>query len=143
MHTALRAVALTLAAGLVTVTVAANAAVAPPPPPSDVELHAGADSSITIEWAASPGATSYRIYRGTTAGGEGNTPIATTTTATTYKDANLSSTPVYFYQITAVNAGGESALDQHFLEGVKDLGTHAQMSAGDELEEHALVRAAC
>jgi hypothetical protein len=108
MHTPLRAIALTLAAaGLVTVTATAAIAVAPPPPPSDVELHAGADSSITIEWAASPGATSYRIYRGTTSGGEGNTPIATTT-ATTYKDANLSSAPVYFYQITAVNAGGES-----------------------------------
>ncbi|OLB78036.1 MAG: hypothetical protein AUI14_14405 [Actinobacteria bacterium 13_2_20CM_2_71_6] len=82
--------------------------VAIPAPPADVELHAGADSSITIQWAASPGATSYRIYRATASGGEGNTPIATTT-ATQYKDANLSSTPVYFYQVTAVNAAGESA----------------------------------
>ncbi|OLB77204.1 MAG: hypothetical protein AUI14_16780 [Actinobacteria bacterium 13_2_20CM_2_71_6] len=73
-----------------------------------MELHAGADSSITIEWSPSPGATSYRIYRGTTSGGEGNTPIATTTD-TEYKDANLSSTPVYFYQVTVVSAGGESA----------------------------------
>src|ERR1039458_893535 len=30
-------------------------------------------------------------------------------TQTTYTDKNLSPTPVYFYQITAVNASGESA----------------------------------
>jgi fibronectin type 3 domain-containing protein len=89
-------------------TVAASAALTPPATPSNVELHAGADSSITIEWAASPGATSYNIYRATTSGGEGNTPLVSTA-ATTYKDTNLSSTPVYFYQVTAVNAGGESA----------------------------------
>jgi len=79
-----------------------------PAAPAGDELLAGGDSSITISWPASPGATSYHIYRATTAGGEGSTPIATTT-STTYKDANLSSTPVYFYQITAVNSAGESA----------------------------------
>jgi fibronectin type 3 domain-containing protein len=57
---------------------------------------------------ASPGATSYNIYRGTTSGAEGAAPYATTT-ALTYTDKNLSSTPVYFYEITAVNSCGESA----------------------------------
>jgi len=79
-----------------------------PATPEDLELHANADSSITLSWTASPGATGYRIYRGTASGGEGNTPIATTS-ATTYVDKNLSSTPIYFYQLTAVNASGESA----------------------------------
>ena len=54
------------------------------------------------------GATSYRIYRGTKPGGEGNTPIAATVPRP-IKDSNLSSTPIYFYQLTAVNAAGESA----------------------------------
>ncbi len=76
--------------------------------PEDIELHANADSSITISWEETEGATSYRIYRGTAAGGEGATPIATTAT-TSYTDRNLSPTPTYFYQITAVNASGESA----------------------------------
>jgi len=102
-----------LTAGLVLALLAlglggtATAATQVPAAPAGDELLAGGDSSITISWPASPGATSYHIYRATTAGGEGSTPIATTT-STTYKDANLSSTPVYFYQITAVNSAGES-----------------------------------
>ena len=79
-----------------------------PATPVSEELHAGSDSSITMSWPASAGATSYRIYRSTVSGGEGNTPIASTS-ATSYKDSNLSSTPIYFYQLTAVNASGESA----------------------------------
>ncbi len=85
----------------------APAACSVPATPGD-ELHANADSSITITLTASPGATSYNIYRSTTSGAEGNTPYATTT-ATTYVDKNLSSTPIYFYEFTAVNSCGESA----------------------------------
>lgn len=88
---------------------AANAAAAAAPAaPEDIELHANADSSISISWEPSAGATSYNIYRGTAAGAEGGTPVATTT-GTSYRDANLSSTPVYFYEISAVNSTGESA----------------------------------
>jgi hypothetical protein len=83
------------------------AACAVPAPPGE-ELTANPDSSITITLTASPGATSYNIYRSTTSGAEGNTPYATTT-ATTYVDKNLSSTPIYFYEFTAVNSCGESA----------------------------------
>jgi hypothetical protein len=78
-----------------------------PPIPTGVELVAGSDSSITISWNASPGATKYNLFRGTRSGGESRTPIASTTKLT-YKDPHLSSTPVYFYQLTAVNAAGES-----------------------------------
>jgi fibronectin type 3 domain-containing protein len=94
-----------LALGLVAAPAAQAATV--PAAPADIELTAGSDSSITLEWPAVADATSYRIYRGTSSGGEGSTPIASTTN-TQYKDANLSSTPIYFYQITAVNSAGES-----------------------------------
>jgi hypothetical protein len=79
-----------------------------PAPPADVELTAGADRSITVSWSASAGAASYRIYRGVKPGGEGRTPIASTT-RTSYRDRNLSTRPVYFYQLTAVNSCGQSA----------------------------------
>lgn len=88
--------------------VAAPAVSVPETPPSE-ELHANADSSINITWVASPGATSYNIYRSTTAGAEGNTPYVTVAApTTTYTDLHLSSTPIYFYEISAVNSAGES-----------------------------------
>jgi hypothetical protein len=86
---------------------AAFAATAPPTP-ANLNLSAGYDSSITLTWSASAGATGYDVYRGTAAGGEGSTPYATTT-STTFKDANLSSTPIYFYEVSAVDSAGQSA----------------------------------
>ncbi len=79
---------------------------APITPPSE-ELHANSDSSITVTWTASPGATGYRIYRSTQPGAEGNTPLVSTS-ALSYKDANLSNKLIYYYEISAVNAAGES-----------------------------------
>jgi fibronectin type 3 domain-containing protein len=92
------------AAGLQLTALAAAA----PPTPANLDLSAGTDSSITLTWSASAGATGYDIYRGTAAGGEGTTPFATTT-GTTFKDANLSATPTYFYQVSAVDSAGQSA----------------------------------
>ncbi len=84
-------------------------AVSVPPTPPDEELHANADSSITIAWTASPGATSYNIYRSTASGAEGNTPLVSVAApTTTYTDLHLSNTPIYFYEISAVNSAGES-----------------------------------
>ncbi|GIH08008.1 hypothetical protein Rhe02_60750 [Rhizocola hellebori] len=106
---AITALAVLSALGLAAVPSATAEVVvaAVPAAPEEIELVAGSDSSITIEWEASPGATSYRVYRGTASGGEATTPIATTTELE-YKDTNLSPTPVYYYQVTAVNAEGES-----------------------------------
>jgi fibronectin type 3 domain-containing protein len=83
-------------------------AVTAPPTPANLNLNAGYDSSIALTWSASAGATRYDIYRSTASGGEGSTPYASTASAT-FKDANLSSTPIYFYQVSAVNSAGQSA----------------------------------
>jgi hypothetical protein len=62
-----------------------------------------------LSWGAVPGATSYNIYRSTTSGGEGTTPVASTT-ATSYTDTGLTNgpPPVYYYTVAAVNSAGVS-----------------------------------
>jgi hypothetical protein len=85
-----------------------NAPCTVPAPPMDLELNANADVSITVDWSASAGATSYNIYRGIESGSERTTPIASTG-RTTYRDKHLSTKPIYFYEVTAVNSCGESA----------------------------------
>ena len=69
----------------------------------------GADGMVTLNWTAPAGATSFNVYRGTTAGGEGTTPIATGLTGTTLVDTGLADGQTYYYQVTAVDTGGESA----------------------------------
>jgi hypothetical protein len=59
---------------------------------------------VTLTWTAPTGAASYNVYRGTTAGGEGATPVATGVTGTTYTDTRLTIGTAYFYKVTAVNA---------------------------------------
>ncbi len=51
----------------------------------------GTTSSNTISWAAVPGATSYRIYRGTTAGGE-STYYTAAASATSFLDTGAAGT---------------------------------------------------
>jgi hypothetical protein len=53
--------------------------------------------------------TGYDIYRGTTKGGEGSTPFATTTgTGTSFTDSAVTNGTTYYYTVTAVNAAGQS-----------------------------------
>ena len=81
----------------------------PPPPPTPTGLAAKAgNASVALAWTASTGATSYNVYRGTTSGGEGTTPVATTA-STSYNDTGLTNGTKYYYKVAAVNGGGTSA----------------------------------
>src|SRR5436305_14012123 len=64
--------------------------------PMEVEAHPPSPGTITISWNAAAGATSYNIYRSTASGGEGTTPIGSTTT-TSYTDTALTSGPPTLY----------------------------------------------
>ncbi len=77
----------------------------PPGTPTAV----GADGQVTLHWSAPNGALSYNVYRGTTPGGEGATPIATGLSSTSLIDSGLTDGQTYYYWITAVDTGGESA----------------------------------
>lgn len=97
----------------------------------------GATSSVILTWAPAIGATGYKVYRGTTAGGESvyytqgavttftdtgatgtaGTPPSSNTTALSPPAANTPTTATtggtlaaaaYYYEVTAVNAIGET-----------------------------------
>lgn len=76
----------------------------PPAVPAGVSA-ASSVTTITISWTPSAGATSYNIYRGTSSGGE--------TLYMTGQSEPFVDTPTpqveYFYEVTAVGPGGESA----------------------------------
>ncbi|HUA19885.1 MAG TPA: glycoside hydrolase family 44 protein [Bryobacteraceae bacterium] len=69
-----------------------------------------AKRKVTLSWTASSGATSYDIYRGTAAGAESATPIATGITGTSYTATGLNTGKPYFFKVAAVNTSGTSPL---------------------------------
>ncbi|MGO8673184.1 MAG: choice-of-anchor tandem repeat GloVer-containing protein, partial [Capsulimonadaceae bacterium] len=94
-----------------TSAVSSEASATPEPPipaaPTGLTATAG-NAQVALSWTASTGATSYSIYRGTASGGEGASPVGTTT-GTTYTDTGLTNLTTYYYKVAAVNGGGTSA----------------------------------
>jgi hypothetical protein len=60
-----------------------------------------------LNWSASGGATSYNLYRATTSGAEAL--YQSGLTSTSYTDTGLANGATYYYVVTSVGAGGESA----------------------------------
>jgi hypothetical protein len=78
-----------------------------PPMPGGLTASAG-NGLIALIWNASTGAAGYSVYRSLTPGGEGATPYKTGITTTSFTDSGLSNGTTYYYQVTAINAAGES-----------------------------------
>ena len=84
-----------------------NATPVLPPPAAPTGLAAAAgNAQVSLSWTASATATSYHVKRSTSSGAE--TQIAAPT-STSYTDTGLSNGTKYFYKVSAVNSGGESA----------------------------------
>ena len=81
--------------------------VAAPAAPTGLAATAG-NAQVSLTWNASTGATSYNVYRGTAAGGESATAIATGVTGTSYTNTGLTNGTAYYFTVKAVNAGGTS-----------------------------------
>lgn len=81
--------------------------VAPPVAPTGLTA-VGGNTIITLNWTAVPGATSYRVYRGTTVNGQGTTPLATDLATNSYANTGVTNGTTYYYKVTAVNISGES-----------------------------------
>jgi Ricin-type beta-trefoil lectin domain-like/PQQ enzyme repeat/Fibronectin type III domain len=68
----------------------------------------GQTSSIQLNWTATANAQYYNVYRGTSAGGESQTPIGSPTT-NSYTDSSVTVGTAYYYTVAAVNSSGTSA----------------------------------
>lgn len=83
-------------------------AVAAPGTPTALVATAVSSLQVALAWGASSDATSYNIRRSTTNGGP-YTTIATGVSAASYCDSGLGAGTAYYYVVSALNAGGESA----------------------------------
>jgi alpha-galactosidase len=66
-----------------------------------------ADRSVTLTWAATSGAGSYRVKRGTAITGPFTT-VGDNLTGTTYTDASLTNGTTYYYTVSAIINGSET-----------------------------------
>ncbi len=68
-----------------------------------------ADSQVTLSWIAPSGAESFNIYRGASPGDESPTPLAMGVEGTSFVDTTAADGTEYYYEVTAVDSGGEAA----------------------------------
>ena len=85
-----------------------------PAPTGLVATASSGSTQIGLGWNAVFGATSYKVYRGTSSGGEGATSIGTVYPTTppgpflAYTDSGPTSGTTYYYEVTALSSAGES-----------------------------------
>ena len=81
------------------------AATTPPGAPTNLTAKAS-DSKVALSWRDVLAATTYNVYRGTAAGGESTTPLATGLTTTSYSDTTVTNNQTYYYRVAGVNSAG-------------------------------------
>src|SRR5581483_6904613 len=79
---------------------------APPSAPSGLSATPG-NGVVSLSWAPSPRATSYAIRRATSPTGPFE-PVCTSA-VTAFGDSTVANGTLYYYTVTALNSGGESA----------------------------------
>jgi fibronectin type 3 domain-containing protein len=77
------------------------------PPAAPVVTATAGNGSVTLTWAAVPGAVSYTVARSQTTG-TGYATVGTVTTGTTFTDGNVVNGVTYYYVVTASNGSCSS-----------------------------------
>ena len=79
-----------------------------PGAPTGLTAIATTSAAVNLTWTAPAGTVSgYSVYRGTSAGAEAATPLATGVATTAYSDTSVAAGTGYYYKVTASNAAGE------------------------------------
>ena len=103
--------------GSTSASVFATPSASPAPPPAPLLAVTASTTSNSVSWTGIGGASSYNLYRSTTAGGEGNVPfkmgIASGPPMDSYGDTGLSA-GTYYYKVASVNSVGEGPLSQEY-----------------------------
>lgn len=71
--------------------------------PANVTASASSSTTIQLGWSAVPGATGYKVYRGTSSGVSTAGTATATSTSTTYSDSGLSASTAYYYKVVPTN----------------------------------------
>ena len=79
-----------------------------PPSTPVVNQPTATSSQVNLGWSASTGATSYSVFRGTSAAGESPTAIGTSTTTSYVDSTNIVNGTTYYYYVEATGSGGAS-----------------------------------
>lgn len=78
----------------------------PPAAPASLTATAASPTSVNLSWAASSGATAYRLQRKTGSAAYADLPGATNLTGITFNDTGAAPGTTYTYRVAAQNAGG-------------------------------------
>lgn len=104
----------------------------PPPVPSGLAL-VGGNSQVSLSWTASTGATSYNVYRATSSGGE---TLLSSSNTNSFVDNAVTNGNTYYYQVSAVGPGGESAKSSESVMALTtvtvDFGSNGQAFTKDQ-----------
>ena len=91
-------------------TLSSEVNAATPLPAPDNFSASGANNTVTLDWNAVSGATSYTLYWDNVSGIDSSDTAITSTTNDNYTHSNMDNGSTYYYKVAAVNSSGTGTL---------------------------------